>query len=532
MKKGAKFREMPDCNKAQIYAIFNNIVQDLKLKLAKSAKIKKDILDKWQDVLINLLNSNITKLNDKDMDSNSVLYKVNIKNYINYLHNKFVIVPVDKASNNFAIICKQFYLNVLKSELGIKKDVVLGNDVYEYVHMKNEDLYLYHSNKLKDFNIKLDELNKNIPLLYWTSKQHKNPYKFRFIAGACRCTSKQISIEVSLALKCIKSQFKNYCNVIKKRSGLSCYWSIDNSLEFVDKLSHINHAYSIETFDFSTLYTNLPLQTIYDSLKLLIIKMYSKNNSNIILVNVYKKKSFWCGKSSYSGYIEYTIDKLLNALEFVIFETYIQFGNNIFKQIKGIPMGGNASPLIADLYLSWCEFIYMMDLAKYNYTLAYSLKHTSRYLDDIATVNYRSFLYISKDVYHSSLVLDKNDHDHTWDTFLDLFIRIKNKRFIIGIYHKVDDFNFEVINFPFPDSNIHSSTGYKTFYSQLVRFYRICNNQKDFLTRSTFIYSKLLGRGYLNNNLYKYYKRFTLKFKVGLKFGVSDLQSLWHRIVT
>ena len=24
----------------------------------------------------------------------------------------------------------------------------------------------------------------NIPLLYWNSKQHKTPYKFRFIAGA------------------------------------------------------------------------------------------------------------------------------------------------------------------------------------------------------------------------------------------------------------------------------------------------------------------------------------------------------------
>ena len=42
------------------------------------------------------------------------------------VHERFVIVPVDKASNNFAIICKTFYINVIMKELGInKKGVIL-----------------------------------------------------------------------------------------------------------------------------------------------------------------------------------------------------------------------------------------------------------------------------------------------------------------------------------------------------------------------------------------------------------------------
>ena len=35
----------------------------------------------------------------------------------------------------------------------------------------------------------------------------------------------------------------------------------------------------------------------------------------------------------------------------------------MFKQIKGIPMGGNASPLIADLFLANLEFKYMDKLS-------------------------------------------------------------------------------------------------------------------------------------------------------------------------
>ena len=34
--------------------------------------------------------------------------------------------------------------------------------------------------------------------------------------------------------------------------------------------------------------------------------------------------------------------------------------------------------------------------------------------------------------------------------FLDLYVRAVDHKFITGIYHKVDDFNFEVISYPFP----------------------------------------------------------------------------------
>ena len=45
----------------------------------------------------------------------------------------------------------------------------------------------------------------------------------------------QLAIELSLALKRIKNHFKNYCKVIQKRTGISYYWSIDNSHEFIKK---------------------------------------------------------------------------------------------------------------------------------------------------------------------------------------------------------------------------------------------------------------------------------------------------------
>ena len=117
-------------------------------------------------------------------------------------------------------------------------------------------------------------------------------------------------------------------------------------------------------------------QLVYGSLKSLIVKMFANSKSIAILVNSYRKKAFWSNGSSYPGYREYTIDKLLEALEIILFNTYIQFYGTVFKQILGIPMGGNASPLIADLYLSWCEYCYVTKLTKteYNLLLVFTMK--------------------------------------------------------------------------------------------------------------------------------------------------------------
>ena len=37
-----------------------------------------------------------------------------VRKYINYFHDRFVVVPVAKASNKFGIMCKSFYLDVIK----------------------------------------------------------------------------------------------------------------------------------------------------------------------------------------------------------------------------------------------------------------------------------------------------------------------------------------------------------------------------------------------------------------------------------
>ncbi len=44
------------------------------------------------------------------------------------LHDKYVVVPADKASNNIVFVCKKHYIDCLIKELGINN--TLGNPTY------------------------------------------------------------------------------------------------------------------------------------------------------------------------------------------------------------------------------------------------------------------------------------------------------------------------------------------------------------------------------------------------------------------
>ena len=62
------------------------------------------------------------------------------------------------------------------------------------------------------------------------------------------------------------------------------------------------------------------------------------------------------------------------------------------------------------------------------------------------------------------------------------------------IYDKRDDFNSEIVNFPFLDGDVPRSPSYGVYISQLIRFARVCSNVDDFSNRNLnlFLTAKLL----------------------------------------
>ena len=317
-----------------IQYIFESCLVKLRNKLSRKFDISVVEFQIWFDAILNHVKFKVKTLTQAQLASNDIFKQHDVVKYLEDFHSRFVVVPVDKASNNFAIVCKKFYLEVLMKELGISNGNIVGNEVYKHVKISDTKFFAEQGEANLNLRNSLELNNLRIPLLYWTSKQHKSPYKVRFISGASHCYNKTISVEVSLALKCIKEHFKNYCAVIKKRLGIDYFWSIDNSVEFVDKLSDIGKAVSIKTYDFSTLYTNLPLDYIYSMLEKLIMKMYNNSGSDMLLVNADRRKAFWYKGTKYPGYKDYTRGDLLDSLKYILYNTYVQFAGNKFKQTR------------------------------------------------------------------------------------------------------------------------------------------------------------------------------------------------------
>ena len=97
---------------------------------------------------------------------------------------------------------------------------------------------------------------------------------------------------------------------------------------------------------------------------------------------------------------------------------------------------------------------------------------TSRYFDDILNINNVYFDNIVGQIYPSELQLNKANTSETEAAFLDLHLSISNDIVSTKIYDKRDDFDFEIVNFPFLDGDVPCSTSYGVFISQLIPFAR------------------------------------------------------------
>ena len=74
------------------------------------------------------------------------------------------------------------------------------------------------------------------------------------------------------------------------------------------------------------------------------------------------------------------------------------------------------------------------------------------------------------------------------------------------IYNKREDFDFEIVNFPFLDGDVPRSTSHGVFISQLIRFARASSQLADFNTRNKT--PKLLKQVYRCHKLRKTFSPF------------------------
>ena len=439
------------------------------------------------------------------------------------LKERFIITPIDKAAGNVAFICKRFYAQILLKELGL--DVHTGCATYESVERENVDRIIKNHNKnLKTkFKIKVNNASNLLPHIYWLPKLHKCPIKFRFIIAAPNCSVKPLSQAVTKIFKLFYRQIETYNAKSQFYSSVKTFWVIQNNenvIKSINKLNTRNNAKSISTFDFSTLYTKIPHQKLLDVLNGLVDFCFEGGTHEQISVN--NTSARWVSKTSKAGLV-FNRSAVKDAIKYLMDNCYFTFGEKLFRQIVGIPMGSDPAPFMANLFLYHYESRWVKSLKKNSLQRARRFNHTFRFIDDLLTINDRDeFLSSFKEIYPPELQLNL-EHSGDRVTFLDLEITKEDGHFNTKLYDKRDDFPFSIVRLPFLSSNIPTSMFYSSIGAEILRIGRVSSSTGNFLSSCKTLIERVKKQGAKQYKLEKILKKIYGRQQLLRQFGSNAI---------
>ena len=209
--------------------------------------------------------------------------------------------------------------------------------------------------------------DQNLPYLYWTPKLHISPN------GSSKCTTKDLSCLLTKVLSTIKDGLVRYCNTKTSHNGVNNMWILKNSTSLLSTLYRPDFyaATSVQTFDFSTLYTSIPHDLLKSRFSNLVHNAFRKKYGSVRYthIKVTRAQGYFTHDINGSGDNMYTTDNISKMIEFLIDNIFVQFGGCLFHQVTGIPMGTNCAASNSR-----------------SFNLCY------RYIDDLIVFNNKTFL--------------------------------------------------------------------------------------------------------------------------------------------
>ena len=523
--KGPKYRESEGIcwNKAR-ESIINGINDSIK-KLTNSERIPSSLFSEWKCKVFEHLDNKIRALKAR-VRPRSIVKSLSddaVNKHLKELQERYVMVPIDKADSNVAFVCKRYYIEVIAKELGL-----LANPSSTYEHIQNttpnEIIDNHRSNLKEQFHMTVPEEMCTLPDIYWLPKLHKNPIKARFIIASQKCTVKQLSKDLTSIFKLAYNQIDRYNQKACTFSGINTFWVIQNSqpvLSTLDKINSKNNAKTISSFDFSTLYTNIPHSKLLDELSSIINFIFKGGTRSSISIGKFGIAR-WTRYAN-NSLVKYDLDKILRAMKFLLDNCHFKFGNKLFRQIVGIPMGSDPAPYFANLFLYRYESRWLNKIKKQNPVLARKFGRVFRYIDDLLAVNDGDeFEKHYSEIYPPELELKKENISNCKSSFLELDIQISDRIFSTKLYDKRDAFGFHISRLPFKDSNIPQRMFYSSASAEVLRICRATSNLLDVTVSVRSLVSRMLKQGAIERSLRNSFIKSLNKHQIPLtKFNVT-----------
>ena len=238
---------------------------------------------------------------------------------------------MDKGPKNIGIICKYFYLQMLNDEI-VKSGIVSK----------------YSSILKEKHNVSFKQ--SYLPFIYWIPKFHKYPVDFRFITSGKNTVINTLSKFIGICLKHLLD-VGHHCKLVHKFDGIKDYYIIDNNKEVIQFMKESNrlnnHDKNIQTYDFKTLYTKIPLNKLKRNIQTFISTLFEYKKRKYI--NISSESAQFSDKVSTHG--SFTELEIIHQIDFTIDNCFISYNHLVFKQTIGIPTATNCASHLANIFL-------------------------------------------------------------------------------------------------------------------------------------------------------------------------------------
>ena len=254
--------------------------------------------------------------------------------------------------------------------------------------------------------------------MYWMLKMHKNPIKGRFIIASPKSSIKLLVRTITSIFRLLFRQIQTYNDKCRFFTGVNTFSVVKNNKPVVDAMNGVNKqrkATSVLTFDFSALYTKLPLTAVNS----LIDICFDEGKSKYFTVNDYGAR--WA-KYINNNVICPNKQQIKYAVAYLLFNCYFIVGPKIFCQIIGIPMGSDPALFFDNLF--FYERKWMNELKKNDLIKTKKICIIFRFIDDLNSINDGGeFESNYSDIYPEELQLGKENTDKHETSFLVLNIK-------------------------------------------------------------------------------------------------------------
>lgn len=374
-------------------------------------------------------------------------------------------------------------------------------------------------------------LKEGLPYFYMLPKLHKQPIGMRPVA-ACQNSVLEIPNRVlSQCLKLVQTTLRKLHSAELQQTGLRKWWIVENSTEFIlGRPRQIDH---LQSSDIDSMFSKMDQQTVCTNVTTELRFAANTAGANAFYIVLYDTvngnhadEACWFDANQGpdptthlppdlqrpTRGVAYSIDRVCQLLNFLVHNSYVTLGDSVQHQVKGIPQGGHASSLMANLTCYFFEKRFVEENPFHS--LQFNI---FRFCDDFNIANTPYFVHMYRDIYpeSSGIVLIINItvprqgrlfECHFLDT---LTYKTADGELHITLFDKRSSYNFEINRFPDVFSNVSRIQSHSVYFGELVRMFRINTHVTGFLQNSAETAAYLIvKKHYSRTTLTKYFVRF------------------------